>query len=136
MTSLELSDPLPKPIAEVLVELVKRARRDQTLDVLCFIHTPDDVRYYISIGDDEGDEVAMEIPKGDPVTSLEKLGYLVRQDQAHVFLLPTAFRRADYERKNRLSKWLARTIDNGRDVLLAISFVLSLLLMLKELFFS
>ncbi len=136
MESLNLSDPLPKSVAKILVALVDRAQRDETFDVLCATHSPDGLYYYVLIGDGTDDSAQFEIPKGDPITSLEKLGYLETQENGHVFLLSSAYHRAKYERKNRFGKWIDRTIENGRDILLGISFTLSLLLTLKELFFK
>ncbi len=137
MESLDLSDPLPKSVTKILIALVDRAKRDQSFDVPCATHSPDGSFYYILIGDGtDADNLQFEIPKGDPVTSLEKLGYLEIQERGYVFLLPSAFRRAKYERKNSFGKFVDRTMENGRDVLLGISFVLSLLLTIKELFFK
>lgn len=132
MEQIDIEYPLPAEYGQVLVGLVKVARRNGQMVV-----------HYVWRERDKDDPFLFNIEMFDRVThdcitvsgirkilidDLERLEYIKtinREGKPAVFLLRSAFPRADYERKSAVGKFLTRRMAKWRDTIIVISFVLS-----------
>jgi len=122
---------LPKPIAQLLVTMVEVAERNEVLTVSCVPGPSDEEKgaWNFTIKDPaKGESAVVKRLRGDPIESLEMLGFVQCLNQTNVFLYPAAFARAKYERKGRFGKWLTRAYNRGRDVVLVVVSTLTVLL--------
>lgn len=122
---------LPSPLARLLLALVDVAERNEVYSLFCTScqSVEESGAWDLMIRDDtRQDDVVVPRLRGSPIASLERLGFLERLNKNNVFLYPAAFEQAKYERKSPFGKWLARSLHRGRDVILAISFTLTILL--------
>jgi hypothetical protein len=122
----DVSYSLPDPIAKFLIKMVEIAERNQVLTVSYATQSGKQVSaldWIIKVG---ADKETLQDFKGDPMASLEALGLVKRLGKNSVFLYPTAFDRAGYERKGRFGKWWVRTTEEYRDILLTVTTALNI----------
>ncbi len=121
--------PLPESIAKTLISLVEIAERDNIL-TLPIIELPGTLpgTFAIYLASPTGDTPILSDLNGSPIASLHHLGLVEKFSGNSVFLYPTAFKRAKYEKKSRIGKWFYRSFHSSRDLILGISFTLSLFL--------
>jgi len=136
MEPIDVSYPLPAPLVQLLIALVEAAEQDQVLTVNCVSasspHEYGTWDYHIESSRGTKD---IEGVKGAALDSLTRLGFVERLGDRSitVFLHPSAFERARYERKGRFGKWVIRTVQHARDVILAVSFTLAVLLAVLQI---
>jgi len=125
----DLDYQLPKPIAELLMAMVETAERDEVLTVFCFScqSAEESGAFDLSIGAG-AEPLLVKRLRGNPIASLQQLGFLERLGQNNVFLYPAAFAWAKYERMGQFGKWARRVYHRGRDVVLIVVSTLTVLL--------
>jgi len=74
-----------------------------------------------------GNEVKLQ---ENPLPGFEVLGLIKKIDEHSLFLTPKLFMWTEYEQKNQFMKWIDRNPNLARDVLLALSILLSLVLLI------
>lgn len=136
MENVDLDYQLPKPIAQLLMALVEVARRDEVLAVFC-VASPSAEEYGASDftidSPAKGEHAIVKRLPGDPIRSLQMLGFVKCLNQSNVFLYPTAFTRARYERKGQFGKWLMRAYNRCHGVVLVIVTTLTVLLLILQI---
>jgi hypothetical protein len=133
MSEFEYEIPLPKEQKTLLLEIVKKAKKCDILSIAYFVHKPNNPPYALSFIFNTENEINVNLPE-DPVPGFEVLGLAKITDKHSIFLTPKIFKWADYESKNKLTKWWARNLSNTKDIVLAISFVLSLALTILQIY--
>lgn len=123
MEHIEIDDPLPAPIVQVLLALTEVAERNQVLDVQWTEAPGEQYGTYNLILSSGKDRLRLTV-HSQTMQSLERLG-LIELDNNAVFLCPATFKRAKYERKNWIGQWIARAVHKWRDVLVILSFLFS-----------
>jgi hypothetical protein len=124
MEHIEVNDPLPTPIAKLLITLVDVAERNQVLDMEYKWSDeiePGTFDLFITCGAEKLPKITC---KGEPLESLAVLG-LIKMEGKLVVLYPAAFKRAKYERKSPVGKWIERTVSKWHDTIVVLSFVVS-----------
>ena len=136
MGAIQIEYPLPDRLVEVLSALVGVAKRGQVLTVNCEEQPSDEAygAWDLFISDPSATEtIPVRGLRESAIKILCRLQLVDRLSDSEVFLLPAAFQRARYERKNRLSKWFLRTFPSVRDIFVGISFTLSVLLTIVQI---
>lgn len=128
MTEYQYDLPLPDKQKELLLQLAKTSRQLSILSAEYTIHKHNKPPFKLSLT--LGDETIKAELLEDPVPGLEVLGLIKRTDEHTIFLMPKLFKWADYENKNPFMRWVERNPNIARDVLLAISILLSLVLLI------
>jgi hypothetical protein len=135
MQHVDLDYQLPKPIAQLLLAMVEVAERNEVLAVSCAKDPSDEKGAWdFRIKDPaKGESAVVKRLRDDPIEGLEMLGFVQHPSQRDMFLYPTAFTRARYERKGRFGKWLTRAYNRGRDVVLVVISTLTVLLTILQI---
>jgi hypothetical protein len=133
MSNFEFDIYLPQEQKILLLEIVKKAKKCNGLSVAYYIHKPNNPPYYLSLVFNSENEISKELPE-DPVPGFEVLGLVKITDEHNIFLTPKLFAWADYQSKNRFMRWWARNLSNTKDIILAISFTLSLILTILQIY--
>jgi hypothetical protein len=136
MEHFDLDYQLPRPLAQLLMALTEVAERNEVLTVSCISCPSDEESGAFDLAIDDmakGEPTVVKRLRGDPIASLEMLGFVGWLNQSNVFLYPPAFTRARYERKGQFGKWLTRACDRGRDVVLIIVATLTVLLTILQI---
>jgi hypothetical protein len=125
----DLGYQLPKPLAQLLMAMVETAERDEVLTAFCSScqSAEESGAFDLSVGARAEPTVVKRL-RGNPIASLQQLGFVERLSQNNVFLYPAAFAWAKYERKGQFGKWLTRAYNRGRDVVLVVVSTLTVLL--------
>ena len=139
MELFDIDYPLQTSIREALVGMVKFAEARDISVLPCHTrHNADDSGasdLYIKEAPDAF--VVVKALHGEPLKSLMALGLIADLGRDLWFLYPAAFARAKYERMNKFQKWVARTMNKGRDVVagtaLGLSVFATILIILQVL---
>jgi hypothetical protein len=130
MTDFQFNLPLPQKQKELLLRLASETRQRNVLSVEYTIRKHDTPPYNLTftVG---GEEIKADFME-DPVPGFEVLGLVKKTDEHTLFLTPNLFEWAEYEQKSGFMKWIARNPNLARDLLLAISILLSLTLLILQ----
>ena len=126
MSDYEFDIPMPKEHAKLLLNILELAKKNNVFSVHYSFHPAQDrksCRLQFDIGDITTE--LQQLPE-DPLPGFEVLGLVKFTEESRVFLTPKAFKWAAYQKKSRLGKWWARLPGNVKDVMIFISFILSL----------
>ena len=132
MTEFQYDIPLPIIQKELLLNLARLSRQNDILSVSYTINKHDKPPYKLVFH--LGKERIESKVEEDPVPGFEVLGLIKKIDAQTIFLAPKLFRWAEYQQKNRVMKWVARNPNIARDVLLAISILLSIIIIILRFF--
>jgi len=138
MDNLEFDLPLPKMQRELLLNLVKKAKKHNVLSAPVFKHSTGDGEYYlhfIFIEDEKDDSLEVKLHE-NPIQGFEVLGFVVRDVETKdetIFFTPKLFKWSDYENKNWFLKFLARLPSKVKDFMIVVAFVLSLILTVLQI---
>ena len=103
--SIDIEYTFPTPLARLLLKLVEVAVQDEVVS-LSYSEQPNEEEYgafdLIIRCHSKGGDVIVSRLRGNPIASLERLGFIERLSENKIFLHPAAFKRAEYERKNWL----------------------------------
>jgi len=121
----ELEIPMPDEYKELLLSIVLESKKQKTLQgiYICL----DQGLSFVGIGNSR---VMNDSIQGNPFLSYSALGMIQTQGaRDNVFvLMPFAFKWYDYQKKKGITKFLLKVMDKARDIIIAISFVLSMAL--------
>lgn len=132
MAEYQYDIPLPKMQRELLLRLARESRQRDILSVGYEIHKHNNPPYRLDLT--LGEEKIESDFSENPVPGFEVLGLVKSTDKHTLFLTPKLFKWAEYEQKSGFMKWVARNPNLARDVLLAVSILLSLAILLLRLF--
>jgi hypothetical protein len=119
---------MPDKCKSLLLRMIKSAKSKDVVEGTR-IYYDNNCHIQFGIGEDE-----IEIPAGGrEFSTLEHLGLVELNDETSFFITPLAGEWADYQHKNRVTKWLARLSGETKDIILAISFILTLLLTILQI---
>jgi len=124
---------LPKEQKLLLLDIVRMSKKSNVLSVTYFVHKPNNPPYSLSFAFNSTNNIDIDLPE-DPIPGFEVLGLVKITDQHSIFLTPKVFKWVNYENKNRFAKWWERNMSNTKDIILAISFVLSLALTILQIY--
>jgi hypothetical protein len=131
MNTFQINLPLPQKQKELLLQLASESRQRNVLSVGYHIEKHEKPPYDLTftVGAEEIQAELME----DPIPGFEVLGLVKKTDEHTLFLTPNLYEWADYEHKSGFMKWVYRNPNIARDVLLAISVLLSLTLLILKI---
>lgn len=132
MTEFQYDIPLPKEQRELLLNLARISKQNDILLARYTVQKRDEPPYPIVFH--MGKENIEAEFQEDPVPGFEVLGLVKKIDEHTLFLAPKLFRWVDYEQKSRFMQWVERNPNIARDVLLAISILLSVIFILLRVF--
>ena len=136
MNDFEFDLPLPKSHKNLLIDLVKMARKHSVLSLHYFCSTNIKGECGIDTGFDDNDRIDLRLPE-DPALAFELLEFLkYDQEKYIVTLLPRALKWADYKNKNWFLKFLTRLPGTVKDFMIFVAFILSLALTVLQIFQS
>ena len=121
MSDYEYDIPMPGNYRQLLLKLVEQSQKRKTLTARGFIVC--DLQWQFSMGNEIW---TVDNIQGNPIMSFDCFGLISLYYQEQFTLTPNAFKWAAYQKKSRLEKWWARLPGNVKDVMIIISFILSL----------
>lgn len=128
MQRYEFDTPMPDTYSDLLKELVSKSIEQKSLTGTW--HELSQKKFQIHIGEN----VIIGETTGRPVLAFATLGFIeiLSEKSIQFILTPKAFAWAEYQKKNRFGKWVARNPSLIRDGFIAFSFVVSLTLAIIE----
>ena len=126
MPDYEYDIPMTEDYQQILLKLVEQSKKLKTLTATGSL-SPDKTWQF----DQAGEHWKTGAISGDPLVSFDCLELIkiygnLNRPMDHPFILtPKAYKWAEYQKKNRIGKWWARLPGNVKDIMLAISFLLS-----------
>ena len=133
MKDYEYDIHLPSEQKKILLKLVSLSEQHKILSFEYAIHKPNEPPYTLSFFISDEDFTLYE----DPIPGFEVLEFVQQtssEGSLHtIFLKPKLFKWVKYENKNGIMKWIERNSNLFRDVVVTISFILSVLLTIKDL---
>lgn len=132
MTEFQYDIPLPINQRELLLNIARLSKQNDILSVGYSVHANNGPPYKIvyKMGEENIEAEFQE----NPIPGFEVLGLIKTIDEHTIFLSPKLFKWAEYEQKTQFMKWVARNPNIARDVLLAISILLSLIIIFLRVF--
>jgi len=138
----DFDEAMPVPLKNLLMKLIQLSKKGNSLSIRCTMDI-NFTKHYMAGRDFL--EVKAEEVEDNAHFSLEVLELIQVREQVQIaggneftswslFLTPKAFRWYEYHKANRIGKWLARTQNKARDIILGFSIVLSLILIILQIF--
>lgn len=132
MTEFQYDIPLPGNQRELLLNLARISKQNDILSATYTIQKHGEPPYQLvfKMGKEKFEAEFQE----DPIPGFEVLGLTKKINEQTIFLTPKFFKWVDYQKKSQFMKWVERNPNIARDVLLAISILLSVILILLRIF--
>lgn len=126
--------PIPEDVTEMLLGMVHLCQKNNVLTLRVTRHTTQEeigpFDYTIEAGKST---LFFKGILGEPLQALQALELLKLLPNQELFLTATAYEWADYQRKGRLGRYLARNTDILRDIWLVIVSILTVGLTLLQI---
>jgi hypothetical protein len=135
MADFEFDIPIPDEYTQMLLDIIKEAKKHKTLT----IHISQvgwnkvgGANYQIGF---PGKDKMYSEQGGNPIASFAALGFLEQpaDDPKIYFLTAKAYKWAKYQQKSQLGKWFARVPGYIKDTMLFIAFILSVALTILQI---
>ncbi|MEN6571415.1 MAG: hypothetical protein ABFD24_06205 [Anaerolineaceae bacterium] len=126
----ELEIPMPNQYKELLLTFVRKSKEQKNLNGVYDYNLVG--RMFVRIGEEFLEYSGIH---GNPFLSFQAIGLIqaIEGPGGNFVFMPLAFKWYEYHTKSDIGKWFIRFFDRSRDVLIAISFILSLALTILDI---